>query len=82
MTHSFTYIDIGGNQARYSVSEEDHRREFHWSTDHGDRGVASSFALAQSAARTAIKDQHGSPPPQRRSSAGRLLLLQLAPPLT
>jgi hypothetical protein len=55
MTHSFTYIDIGGNQARYSVSEEDHRREFHWSTDHGDRGVAPTFALAQSAARTAIK---------------------------
>ena len=56
MTHSFTYIDIGGNKAQYAVSEEDHRRDFHWSTDHGDRGVSSTFAQAQTQARTVLKD--------------------------
>jgi hypothetical protein len=56
MTHSFTYIDIGGNQARYSVSDQDTRGDFYWSTDHGARGVASTFQQAQASARTAIKD--------------------------
>ena len=56
MTHSFTYIDIGGNQAQYAVSDEDHRRDFHWSTDHGDRGVSPTFAQAQTQARTVLKD--------------------------
>jgi hypothetical protein len=56
MTHSFTYIDIAGNQAHYFVSDEDHRREFQWSTDHGDRGAAPTFEQAQSLARTAIKE--------------------------
>ena len=56
MTHSFTYIDIGGNQAQYCVSDEDHRRDFHWSTDHGDRGVAATFEQAQSRARAVLKD--------------------------
>src|ERR1039458_3792528 len=56
MTHSFTYIDIGGNQAQYAVSDEDQRRDFHWSTDHGDRGVARTFDLAQCQARTVLKD--------------------------
>jgi hypothetical protein len=56
MTHSFTYIDIGGNQAQYCVSDEDNRKDFHWSTDHGARGVAPTFEKAQSAGRTAIKD--------------------------
>ncbi len=56
MTHSFTYIDIGGNQAQYCVSDEDGRRDFHWSTDHGDRGVAPTFELAQSRARAVLKD--------------------------
>jgi hypothetical protein len=56
MTHSFTYIDAGGNSARYSVDDEDHRRDFHWSTDHGDRGVAPTFAEAQNKARTVLKD--------------------------
>jgi hypothetical protein len=55
MTHSFTYIDIGGNQAQYAVSDEDQRRDFHWSTDHGDRGVATTFELAQAQARTFLK---------------------------
>ena len=56
MTHSFTYIDVGGNQAQYAVSDEDQRRDFHWSTDHGDRGVARSIELAQTQARIALKD--------------------------
>ena len=56
MTHSFTYIDIGGNQAQYAVSDVDHRQDFHWSTDHGDRGVARTFDQAQSCARTVLKD--------------------------
>jgi len=56
MTHSFTYIDIGGNQAQYEVSDEDQRQDFHWSTDHGDRGVAPTFQLAQSQARAVLKD--------------------------
>lgn len=56
MTHSYTYIDIGGNKAQYAVSDEDHRRDFHWSTDHGDRGVSPTFAQAQTQARTVLKD--------------------------
>jgi hypothetical protein len=56
MTHSFTYIDIGGNQAQYFVSYEDNRSDFHWSTDHGDRGVAATFEQAQSRARAVLKD--------------------------
>jgi hypothetical protein len=56
MTHSYTYIDIGGNQAQYAVSDEDHRQDFHWSTDHGDRGVARTFAQAQLEARNVLKD--------------------------
>ena len=64
MTHSFTYIDIGGNRAQYAVSDEDHRRDFHWSTDHGDRGVSPTFAQAQTEARTVLK---GSMAAHRRS---------------
>ena len=56
MTHSYTYIDIGGNKAQYAVSDEDHRRDFHWSTDHGDRGVSPTFEQAQTQARTVLKD--------------------------
>ena len=55
MTHSFTYIDIGGNQAQYAVADEDHRRDFHWSTDHGDHGFAASYLQAQDRARTVLK---------------------------
>ena len=55
MSQSFTYVDVGGNQAQYTVSDQDQRQEFHWSTDHGDRGTAASFAQAQILARTAIK---------------------------
>ena len=56
MTHSFTYIDIGGNHAQYAVTDEDYRRDFHWSTDHGDRGMAPTFEQAQTRARTVLKD--------------------------
>ena len=52
---SYTFIDPAGNQAQYTVWQADHRNEFHWSTDHGDRGYDSSFAQAQSRARTALK---------------------------
>ena len=53
--HSYTYIDPGGNKAQYVVYDADHRREFHWSTDHGDRGFDASYAQAQDRARTALK---------------------------
>ena len=56
MSQSFTFIDVAGNQAQYTVSDKDYRDEFHWSTDHGDRGVASAFEEAQRQARTVLKD--------------------------
>jgi len=55
MSQSFTFIDPGGNQAQYAVSEADWRGEFHWSTDHGDRGFCNSYLNAQSQARIALK---------------------------
>jgi hypothetical protein len=54
-SQSFTFIDPRGNQAQYTVYEADRHNEYHWSTDHGDRGFDSSFAEAQSRARTALK---------------------------
>jgi hypothetical protein len=56
MSQSFTFIDVAGNQAQYTISDKDHHDDFHWSTDYGDRGVASGFAEAQFRARTALKD--------------------------
>jgi hypothetical protein len=56
MSQSFTFIDAGGNQARYTVFEKDYQNEFRWSTDHGDHGVAASFEKAQYVARTFLKD--------------------------
>jgi hypothetical protein len=64
MSQSFTFIDPGGNQAQYTVSEKDYRNEFRWSTDHGDHGVAASFEEAQYRARTVLK---GSMAANRRS---------------
>ena len=55
MSQSFTFIDAAGNRAQYTVYERDRRDEFHWSTDHGDRGLASSYAEAQERARTVLK---------------------------
>jgi hypothetical protein len=56
VSQSFTFIDVAGNLAQYTVSDKDFRSDFHWSTDHGDRGVAPSFEEAQSQARTVLKD--------------------------
>jgi hypothetical protein len=56
MSQSFTFIDVAGNQAQYTVFDQDHRSDFHWSTDHGDQGVAASFGEAQLRARTVLKD--------------------------
>jgi hypothetical protein len=56
MSQSFTFIDVAGNQAEYTVSEKDHHSEFRWSTDHGDHGAAPSFEEAQCRARTVLKD--------------------------
>jgi hypothetical protein len=55
MPQDFTYIDPGGNQAQYTIYDVDSRTEYHWATDHGDRGFARSYAEAQSQARNAIK---------------------------
>jgi hypothetical protein len=56
MSQAFTFIDIAGNRAQYTVSEKDYHSDFHWSTDHGDHGVAPSFEEAQLRARTVLKD--------------------------
>jgi hypothetical protein len=56
VSQSFTFIDVAGNLAQYTVSDKDFRSDFHWSTDHGDRGVAPSFEEAQFQARTVLKD--------------------------
>ena len=64
MSQSITFIDGGGIQAQYTVSEEDYQNSFRWSTDHGDHGVAPSFKEAQDRARTALK---GSMAANRRS---------------
>jgi hypothetical protein len=55
VSHSFTYIDPAGNQAQYTVHDEDQRKQFYWSTDHGDHGLASSYLRAQDFARTSLK---------------------------
>ena len=54
-SQSFTYIDAAGNQAQYTVYEADLRNEYHWSTDHGDRGFDGSYEQAQTRARAALK---------------------------
>lgn len=64
MSQSFTFIDVAGNQAQYTVSEKDHHNDFRWSTDHGDHGVAPSFEEALYRARTVLK---GSMAANRRS---------------
>jgi len=56
MSQSFTFIDVAGNRAEYTVSDKDHHNDFRWSTDHGDHGVAPSFEEAQFRARTVLKD--------------------------
>ena len=57
MSHqSFTFVDVAGNQAQYTVTSKDRDDNFHWSTDHGDRGFAPSFLQAQYCARAVLKD--------------------------
>jgi hypothetical protein len=56
MSQSFTFIDVAGNQAQYTVFDRDRDDRFSWSTDHGGRGVAASFEQAQYQARTVLKD--------------------------
>jgi hypothetical protein len=56
MSQAYTVIDVAGNQAQSTVHEKDRHDECHWSTEHGDRGVAPSFEQAQYRARTALKD--------------------------
>jgi hypothetical protein len=56
MSQSFTFIDVAGNQAQYTVFEKDRDEMFHWSTDQGDHGFAASFDQAQSRARAVLKD--------------------------
>jgi hypothetical protein len=67
VSQSFTFIDAGGNQAAYTVYEKDRHEEFYWSTDHGDQGLAPSYAQAQDRARTALKASMAA---RRRSSHG------------
>ncbi|SPE25753.1 hypothetical protein SBA3_1210026 [Candidatus Sulfopaludibacter sp. SbA3] len=55
MGQSFTFIDTAGSQAQYTVYDQDHHHEFYWSTDHGDHGLAPSYAQAQDQARTVLK---------------------------
>jgi hypothetical protein len=56
MSQSYTLIDVAGNQAQYAVHEKDRQDEYHWSTEHGDRGVAPSFEQAQCRARMALRE--------------------------
>jgi len=55
LSQSFTFIDAGGNQAQYTIYDADQRNEFYWSTDHGDHGLAPSYAQAQDRARNTLK---------------------------
>jgi hypothetical protein len=68
MSQSFTFIDPGGNQAQYTVHDVDRRNEYYWSTDHGDHGLAPSYAQAQDQARTVLK---ASMAVRRKSDRGR-----------
>jgi hypothetical protein len=56
MSQSFTFIDVAGNQAQYTIFDKDRDEKFHWSTDQGDHGFAGSFEEAQYRARTVLKD--------------------------
>ena len=56
MSQAFTYIDVAGNQARYTIEDKDRYNEYRWSTDHGDSGAAPTYEEAQYAARNFLKD--------------------------
>ena len=68
MSQSFTFIDPAGNQAQYTVHDVDRHNEYYWSTDHGDHGLAPSYAKAQEEARTILK---ASMAVRRKSGQGR-----------
>jgi hypothetical protein len=55
VSQSFTFIDVAGNRAQYSVSDMGRQSDFRWSTDYGDHGFAPSFEDAQYRARTMLK---------------------------
>ena len=55
MSQLFTFIDVAGHQAQYTIYEKDRHDEFYWSTDHGDHGLAPSYLQAQDQARTILK---------------------------
>ena len=54
-SQAFTFIDPAGHQAQYTVYDADCHNEYHWTTDHGDRGFDASYGQAQDHARTALK---------------------------
>ena len=56
MSQSYTVIDVAGNQAQYTVHDKDRENLCHWSTEHGDHGVALSCEQAQYRARIALRD--------------------------
>jgi hypothetical protein len=71
VSQSFTFIDVGGNQAQYTVHEKDCHAEFYWSTDYGDHGLAPSYAQAQDRARTVLKASMAARRKSDRDHAGR-----------
>ena len=71
MSQSFTFIDVAGNQAQYTVYEMDYRNVFRWSTYHGDQG----FALIRGgpvSGKDRLEGQHGGEPTVQQTA--------LAPP--
>lgn len=77
MSQSFTFIDVAGNRAEYTVSaDKDHRNEFRWSTEHGDQGGAPSPEEAQCQARTALKDSMAA---NRRSGEATIIAKRSVP---
>jgi hypothetical protein len=55
VSQSFTFIDVAGNRAQYTVYEKDRQEAFPWTTEHGDRGSAKSYTEAQDRARAVLK---------------------------
>jgi len=58
-SQSFTFIDPAGNQAQYTVYDADRHNEYHWSTDHGDRGVDGSIRASSEPGANSPEGQHG-----------------------
>jgi hypothetical protein len=55
MNQSITFVDAAGDRADYTVYDADYRNEYYWSTEHGDHGLAPTYAQAQDRARTVLK---------------------------